>query len=76
MQQASVQVAAEFYLITPKCQMKAERAAELTLVGILLGLPFDNHIRQSLTVNVLAQRVSRRRGAFASRLLHGKRDVR
>ena len=35
--------------LTPESQTKAERAAELTLVGILLGLPIDDHIRQALT---------------------------
>lgn len=34
--------------LTPECQTKEERAAELTLVGILLGLPTDDHVRQAL----------------------------
>jgi len=35
--------------LTPPNQTKAERGAELTLLGILFGLPFDDHVRQSLT---------------------------
>ena len=35
--------------LTPAGQTKAEWAAELTLLGILFALPFDNQVCQSLT---------------------------
>ena len=35
--------------LTPNGQTRAERGAELMLLGILFALPFDDHVRQSLT---------------------------
>ena len=35
--------------LTPNNQSKVERTVELTLLGILFALPFDDHVCQSLT---------------------------